>query len=74
MFEKNDVVLLEDNKEYLIVDIVTIEEDKYVYLMEIDNNMNFIVGLLNEKNQLLEVTDENIIKKVFTEIKVKNNL
>lgn len=74
MFEKNDVVLLEDNKEYLIVDIVAIEEDKYVYLMEIDNNMNFIVGLLNEKNQLLEVTDENIIKKVFTEIKVKNNL
>lgn len=74
MFEKNDVVLLEDNKEYLIVDIVTIEEDKYVYLMEIDNNMNFIVGLLNEKNQLLEVTDENIIKKVFMEIKVKNNL
>lgn len=74
MFEKNDVVLLEDNKEYLIVDIVTIEEDKYVYLMEIDNNMNFIVGLLNENNQLLEVTDENVIKEVFTEIKVKNNL
>lgn len=74
MFEKNDAVLLEDNKEYLIIDIVNIQEIKYVYLMEIDNNMNFIVGLLNEKNQFLEVTDESIIKKVFTEIKVKNNL
>lgn len=74
MFAKNDLVSLDDNKEYLIIDIVLIEQKKYIYLMDINDNKNFIVGLLNEKNQVLELTDENMIKKVFNEIKKKNNL
>ena len=74
MFEKNDLVSLDDNKEYLIIDIVLMEQKKYIYLMDINDNKNFIVGLLNEKNQVLELTDENMIKKVFNEIKKKNNL
>ena len=34
MFEKNDLVSLNDNKEYLIIDIVVIDEKKYIYLMD----------------------------------------
>ena len=74
MFEKNDLVSLDDNKEYLIIDIVDIEQQKYIYLMDINDNKNFIVGLLNEKNQVLELTDQNMIEKVFDAIKKKNNL
>lgn len=74
MFEKNDLVSLNDNKEYLIIDIVVIDEKKYIYLMDINDNKNFIVGLLNEENQVSELTDQNMIEKVFDAIKKKNNL
>lgn len=35
-----DIITLEDNTEYLILDIVEYNKDKYLYCVEIDKNEN----------------------------------
>lgn len=67
MFDKNDTLTLADNNEYAIVDQFNDNGINYIYLVDINNNENIILGKL-ENDEIVEITDisesERVLKKI----------
>lgn len=70
---KEDVIKLDDNKEYLILDIVELEGIKYLYTVEIDENdiptieyKYFEVIEDEEGTSLEEVEDQNTLEAIIS--------
>lgn len=75
-----DVITLEDNKEYVILDIVDYQDNKYLYCVEIDKDENpideYIVAKLISPTEVEEVIDEELLKnlaKLFEEDMLKDD-
>lgn len=65
MNNKEEIVLtLDDDNEYVVIDNIYLEEQEYLYLIDINNNSNFMFCLLNE-NKLTKITDLNLIKRLL---------
>lgn len=75
MFEKNNILTLADNNEYLVLDKFNYNNITYVYLVDINDNTNIIYGKLNEED-IVELSDpeelEIIIRKVNENLKSSN--
>ena len=65
--EKNEVYTLDDNKDYLVVDAFEMDNNSYVYLVDIDENTNIICGKLVE-NRLDVILDEEELKKFIKRV------
>lgn len=68
---KEDIITLEDNVEYMVLDIVTINEDKYLYCVEIDEEempkMEYkYFKEVNENGNIYvdEVEDQKVIETI----------
>ena len=70
---KEDVVTLENNKDYVILDIVEFNGDKYLYVVGIDENeaptddYRYLRAVM-EDNELYteEVTDPNLLELIIS--------
>ena len=75
MFEKNNILTLADNNEYLVLDKFNYNNITYVYLVDINDNTNIIYGKLNGED-IVELSDleelEIIIRKVNENLKSSN--
>ncbi|MBE6151726.1 MAG: hypothetical protein E7165_00210 [Firmicutes bacterium] len=47
-FEKDQILTLENNLEYLVVDIVNYNNNQYLYLVRMDEDKFNIVKVINE--------------------------
>ena len=73
-----DVITFEDNKEYVILDIVDFNKEKYLYCVGIDNEENstneFICFKSIEENNefyVEEVLDKNLLNDIINMFKNK---
>ncbi|CDF12311.1 unknown [Mycoplasma sp. CAG:776] len=68
---KEDIITLEDNVEYMVLDIATINQEKYLFCVEIDeeempkNNYKYFQEI-NESNNIFveEVEDQDVIEAI----------
>ena len=61
--EEHDVLKLSNDINYLVVKIVKINDINYYYLISLDNK-NDLKFLYLEGNELVEVSDESLKKKI----------
>lgn len=63
---KDYILTLDDNKKYAMVNMLTFNEKKYVYLAELDDFNNYIIGeILND--EVIEVEDQNLLGQLIIE-------
>lgn len=68
-----DIITLEDNKEYIILDIVEINQEKYLYCVGIDKDerptdeYKYFKEVVENGDTFLEkVEDEKVLKTIIT--------
>ena len=63
---KDYILTLDDNKKYAMVNMLTFNEKTYVYLAELDNFNNYIIGeILND--EIIQVEDQNLLGQLIIE-------
>ncbi len=63
---KDYILTLDDNKKYAMVNMLTFNEKKYVYLAELDDFNNYIIGeILND--EVIQVEDQNLLGQLIIE-------
>ena len=67
MFEKGSTLVLDDDKEYAVVDEYVDGESIYIYLVNMDDVSKVIIGKV-EGEEISKLTDPNEIEKVLKEI------
>ena len=70
--EENVVLTLDDNKKYVLVNRVVLDNIEYFYLAEIDHPTNLMFCQVNG-NKLSRVTDEQMIQKIVMQIYQENH-
>lgn len=72
MKNNDDYILtLDDNKKYAMVNMLTFNEKKYVYLTELDDFNNYIIGeILND--EIIQVEDQNLLGQLIIEFSKLN--
>ena len=55
--EKNLIVTLDNNKKYALVNSILFNEKKYVYLAELEDYKNIIIGEM--ENDEITIVDDN---------------
>lgn len=64
MLEFGDIITLENNKKYLVSGTCTYNNKYYVYLVNMENQLNCVLGSI-EEDDLQEITDEEEFKQVM---------
>lgn len=63
---KDYILTLDDNKKYAMVNMLTLNEKKYVYLAELDDFNNYIIGeILND--EVIQIEDQNLLGQLIIE-------
>ena len=63
---KDYILTLDDNKKYAMVNMLIFNEKKYVYLAELDDFNNYIIGeILND--EVIQVEDQNLLGQLIIE-------
>ncbi|MBQ7790289.1 MAG: hypothetical protein IJ399_03410 [Bacilli bacterium] len=72
MKNNDDYILtLDNNKKYAMVNMLTFNEKKYVYLTELDDFNNYIIGeILND--EIIQVEDQNLLGQLIIEFSKLN--
>ena len=68
--EAMQVVLLDDNKKYVIVEKLNHDNHTYVYLAELGNATNYIIGEL-ENDIKTDVEDQKLLKELILKFSAK---
>ena len=66
--KKGNTIKLNDNNEYIVVSIITYNNDKYIYLADINNNSNIkfcMEKIENEITKMIEIDDADLIGKLL---------
>lgn len=61
--EENDIIILDDDNNYVISNISIIDDAKYFIAVDINNTSN-IKYLTQEDNEMIEIEDAEIVKKI----------
>ena len=64
MFEKGDLLTLDNNKEYLVVNQLNYENNNYVFLIAKDGISDIMICLF-KGDELIKVEDSELIKKLI---------
>ncbi len=62
--EENVVLTLSDNNKYVVAKVINYNNKEYFYLVDINNNYNFMFCEHHE-NKVKKVLDLNIIKELL---------
>ena len=68
MFEKNDIVTIDNNKDYCVMDTFDINGIKYAYLFDIKESTNVMCARV-ENDQLVEIVDETEMQAFLSRLK-----
>ena len=70
--EKNDIITLDNEKEYVVLDSIIIDGDVFIYLVEKYNVNNHKIAMINEENGRIKIneldTDSNDNKEILSKI------
>jgi hypothetical protein len=70
MLDKLDLITLDNNEEYIIVNMTVIDDIKYLYLASKDGVSDFKICSYDENNNKIKVvTDEIIFNKLIEILK-----
>ena len=72
MLEQGEILTLSDNKEYVVVSSLNIDNETFVYLVEGDNNFNFMFCKYKD-NKLEKVTDSDLVETLLVLFRKKIN-
>lgn len=72
-FEENDIIVLDDNKQYLVTKIMEIENNKYTILFDLSDVSNIKYVKINP-NDVDEIEDEESVKKIAASFASSINL
>ena len=63
-FQKQDLLTLDDNKEYVVVSKVEYQNEFYYYIVDIDNceNLKFVK---KNGNELLEINNKELLTNLI---------
>lgn len=64
MFEIGNIVILADNNEYCVVDCFIDNTINYVYLVDVNDNTNFIYGKV-ENDEIVEIDNQEELERVI---------
>lgn len=67
MFEKNNVITLGDNNEYVVVDKYIENNITYVFLVDINDNTNIIYGKVDGED-IVVISDPDELKSIIKKI------
>ena len=76
--ENNDIITLDNKKEYIVLDSVIIDNNNFVFLVEKDNMENQVIAMASMDNDRLRIDEidlddkenKEILLKIFEEISV----
>ncbi len=73
--EIQDIITLDDNIDYLILDIITKKNNKYLYCAALDKEENptseykyFTIITEENAEYIEEITDEALLREIITEL------
>ena len=69
MVRQGDVLTLDDNRDYSVVYTTEVQSKNYVYLIDQDDYTNTMFCEYDNKNDLKEVTDIEIIEQLMEKFK-----
>ena len=73
-FNKEDIMILDDNKQYVVVNYLEYDGNMYVYLCELGNSDNIkFVQVEDDKTISIVGTDETDLLKKLIFLFVRNN-
>ena len=64
MIDIKDALTLSDKHEYVVVSKAKYNDNIYLYLIDINNHLNFKFCLLNN-NKVIEVKDDELLSKLL---------
>lgn len=64
--EKDVIITLDNDKKYTIVNTLMFNEKKYVYLVELEDFKNYIIGEI-DNDEVVEVEDQNLLGQLIME-------
>lgn len=64
--DKDYVVTLDNNKKYALVNMITFNGKKYVYLSEFNDPSKYIIGEM-ENNEIIQVEDNDLLGQLIIE-------
>ena len=71
MSKENEVLLLDDNKQYVVVDKIDFESNNYIYLISLENPQDYIFGKIDGPK--IEVVDnQELLGKLVLEFAEAN--
>lgn len=76
----DDIITLDDNLDYLVLDIVTLNQEKYLYCVEVDKeelpnaNYKYLKEVEENNETYVEEVDDVNIKKTLTSMLTYNYL
>ncbi len=60
----NDIIVLEDGKEYIITKSVKYTEKEYYLIIDINNIKNYKIIFISGIDEVEEVKDKNLLTKI----------
>ena len=69
MINKEDVITLADDNQYVVVDKYDDNNTTYVYLVDMNNNANIIYGKL-ENDEIVTLADPEELEKVIKQVNI----
>ena len=67
-----DVIKLEDNNEYAVASVATLNDVVYYYLIDLNKDDNIKFGYLEDDN-FINVEDKDLIKQLLPLFNILNN-
>lgn len=64
MLEKEEILTLDNNKEYVVVSTLDYDNSHYVYLINIKDKKDFMFCKF-ENNELIKITDNNLVERLM---------
>lgn len=75
-YNKNDIITLDNNQEYIITDVIIVDGSTYLYLINNCEANDEIILLkvitINGIETVVAVSDEKEFDKVFTKLAINN--
>ena len=64
--DKDYIITLDNNKKYALTNTLTLDGKKYVYLLNMDNLADYIIGEVVD-DEVIHIDDQNLLGKLILE-------
>ncbi len=64
MLQREEILTLDNNKEYVVVSTLDYDNSYYVYLINIKDKKDFMFCKY-ENNELIKITEDNLVERLM---------